>query len=251
MCHCAKLSCDATKCDPRCCCQKESFFCCFSLGCKPYFKNVANEKLTFGHDEKCSSFKRCYCLALKCKETHHELCTCDESCSCEIYQCPKTCCPLRKQNEACSWFEVELCSHCHQLRNESISKVVCRCKEFKTCETHKRKGWNLQDWQNLRQINFFTKTPKVSPYYHEKEGIQITTCDLCSKESILLDSYYCSCQICMIYVCKHPVCACEFMTATEDVDYDFNGCPYYAADPWPCNLEKKNGYTHTHTNKLN
>lgn len=198
----------------------------------------------------CFAFKRCYCLELKCKEQHHSLCLCDETCHCESYQCPKTCCPTRKPNESCLFFQTELCDHCQKLRKESMRKTKCLCRcdcdqrcgncVFE-CQTHRQKAWNLQDWQDLRNIKILTKTPKIPPYFHEDtNGKQVTTCGLCKKESKILNAHYHDCNICITYVCKHPTCVCDHMNATEDVDYDYDCMPYYRTTPYRC--DSTNGH---------
>lgn len=121
-------------------------------------------------------------------------------------------------------------------------KTMCLCERdlvdrelvFK-CETHKRRGWNLTNWQELRNVKILQETPKMPPYFHEDAyGKQITTCDLCQQESTLLDCYESACHVCNIYVCKNPTCVADYMVATEDVDYDYNCIPYYRKTAYPC-----------------
>lgn len=242
MCDCANKLCHTSRCHPNCSCQKQSPYCCFTLGCKPYTRKnpFSTTRLVFGHKEEC------YCLELKCCEKHHSLCTCDETCHCESYQCPKTCCSTRKANESCLFFKTQLCDHCDQLRIKSMRKTKCNCKcdcrhycghcVFQ-CETHRRRGWNLEDWQQLRNVKIVTETPKLPPYfYQDVDGKQVTTCTLCKKESKILDAYDHDCNVCQTYVCRNVHCLNEHMNATEDVDYDYNCIPFYRTTPYSCIL---------------
>jgi hypothetical protein len=241
MCTCEEFKC-LGQCDPNCQCGSK---CCFILKCQPYTKSGC----VFGHHKDCNKYKVCYCLELRCKKTHHKLCPCEERCACVIYKCPKECCPSRA--DACLFYQIELCWHCENLKRRSMSnyfqskKCTCEC-DGESCEdyydcghcifqcnTHERSGWNLKDWQKLRDPTIITEAPKEPPYYFEENGTQVTTCDMCQLQTKVLDRHERSCRICNVYVCKHPKCVYDFKQETTSEEYGSSG-GYWAYTRYSC-----------------